>query len=440
MGQDNSTQNQEKKVLRIFLLILIPFILTSCGIWIKTRYHYTYEPVYLEYDDLRNSFETQSPFKIYRAGQIVVYSNWIFVSDPGKGIHLIDNTLPAKPFIKAFLKIPGNHQLAIQNHILYADRFVDLIEIDIGPLLEGNGNAALKGTLKNIFPYPYTGTGYPRLYNCYYPSPDTNRGIVTNWKLVKADEYPIFAWDQIIYEMPANGNKTVSGKNGSTSAFALNDEWLYTIEFNKMKVFSVISRESPVYKTNIQLSNWIETIYPYEDLLFIGSREGMGLYRTKPDPASPSFVSWLSHVHARDPVIYDGSYAYVTLLNGQLLVVDVRDQKNPVLTNTLIMRQRLYGLTLKGNRLYVGTDVGLAIFDTAKKPDIIQISNLQSNIDTEELDHYYSLSSEMPVVYDLIADENRLIASTSSGIYQLDCRNPDKPVIISFIPSMEKVR
>lgn len=77
-------------------------------------------------------FNTSRPME--NAGKIYVYGNTIFQNDLGKGIHLIDNTDPAKARRIAFIQILGNTDIAIKGNFLYANNFSDLVVVDISDI------------------------------------------------------------------------------------------------------------------------------------------------------------------------------------------------------------------------------------------------------------------------------------------------------------------
>ncbi|MFX8653166.1 hypothetical protein ABTM19_20785, partial [Acinetobacter baumannii] len=81
-------------------------------------------------------------------GKICIKDNYIFLAEKEKGIHIIDNSDPSNPINKAFISIPGNEDLAINNQILYADCYTDLLAIDISNIT----NIYVKSYTANIYP------------------------------------------------------------------------------------------------------------------------------------------------------------------------------------------------------------------------------------------------------------------------------------------------
>lgn len=107
-------------------------------------------PVYLSYNDLRTSsiVKTESS-DLINPGKIYFYNGFIFINEELKGVHIIDNTDPENPGNKAFIKIPGNMDIAIKDGILYADSYIDLVAIDISDI----ENPKEVKRVENVFPY-----------------------------------------------------------------------------------------------------------------------------------------------------------------------------------------------------------------------------------------------------------------------------------------------
>ena len=60
-------------------------------------------PVYTSYETFRSSGVFESPRAIDKMGNIYFKDNYLFVVEPDKGIHFIDNANPAAPVQKGFL-------------------------------------------------------------------------------------------------------------------------------------------------------------------------------------------------------------------------------------------------------------------------------------------------------------------------------------------------
>src|SRR5688572_25454647 len=135
-------------LLVLTILLAISILLESCSDQCDIRSEYVYlEPVYTTVEELRASIELTGPDTIHAVGQIYLKGNVLFLNDPGKGIHIIDNHDPVHPTPKKFLKIPGNFDMAIKGNTLYADSYVDLIAFDISNI----NSIAETGRLEGVF-------------------------------------------------------------------------------------------------------------------------------------------------------------------------------------------------------------------------------------------------------------------------------------------------
>src|SRR5882672_8973136 len=90
-----------------------------------------YEPIYTSRVAVLAAINGNPAQGIDSAGKIYVQGSYIFINDPNKGIHVIDNRNPAHPIQAAFLAIPGNQDIAIKGNTLYADMYDALLAIDI---------------------------------------------------------------------------------------------------------------------------------------------------------------------------------------------------------------------------------------------------------------------------------------------------------------------
>src|SRR6188508_596804 len=103
--------------LRLFFFITTAVVLSGCvKDRCRTTYSFTmYKPVYMGWDEFRNSVETQPAHAIQNPGKIYYYNNFIFLNEVNKGIHIINNSNPASPVNTGFINIPGNIDMAVKN-------------------------------------------------------------------------------------------------------------------------------------------------------------------------------------------------------------------------------------------------------------------------------------------------------------------------------------
>ena len=68
------------------------------------------------------------------------------------------------------------------------------------------------------------------------------------------------------------------GIGGSMARFTLNDQFLYTVGESDLQLFDISTAATPQATLKIQLDWGVETIFPYEDKLFIGTTTGDAHY------------------------------------------------------------------------------------------------------------------------------------------------------------------
>jgi hypothetical protein len=114
---------------------------------------------------------------IKEAGNIYAKGNFIFQVDVGRGIHVIDNTIPAKADRVGFITVNGCSQMSIRGNYLYTNSIADLVTIDITDPL----NLREVNRIPNAFPeFNYN---YPLIQPSekgYYTCPGTD-SIVIGW-------------------------------------------------------------------------------------------------------------------------------------------------------------------------------------------------------------------------------------------------------------------
>jgi len=220
-----------------------------------------------------------------------------------------------------------------------------------------------------------------------------------------------------------------AGKGGSMARFAINGNYLYTVDSQNLRVFDVTASDDPVYKTKTFLGFDIETIFPYGQNIFIGTQTGMKILSVQ-NPLIPQFLSTYEHIRTCDPVVVQDSLAYVTLRAGrtcgtaflnQLEVISIKNLQSPQIIKTYQLTSP-YGLGIDGNKLFVCDGVaGLRIFNLDTPTNLTQVG--QYNI---------------PNAYDVIPLNNLLIMSAEDGIYQ--CNYSQSNYQVSFLSKISVER
>lgn len=408
-----------------FLISIWMLVFTSCSDTVNETVTYKVNvPIFMSSETFRNSVKVKTqPEKISSIGKMCFYNNYLYISEPEKGIHIINNTDPTNPQQVGFIELLGNADMAIRNGLLYADSYIDLVWFDISnPALP-----ELKGRLDSIFTtaLPMTANQYGIDYaSCYSGS---NAGIVVGWELKEKTEdvqhYTGGWWrgglyPDVMYDMSTTNTATATksgsstGITGSMSRFSIYDDKLYSVINNQLNIFDLTGDKPKKATENIYLGWNVETIFSYKTNLFFGTSTGLLIYSVA-DPLKPEYQSSISHAYACDPVVVDNDLAYVTIHSGSacdysakenaLIIIDVKDVKNP---NQLVT----YNLT---NPKGLGIDAGkLFLCDDGLK--IYKITDPQTLM-ANKLAHYTGMDG-----FDVIPFNNTLMMIATDGLYQYD--------------------
>lgn len=428
-----------KQLIKSSMCLLI-LAASLSGCMDKTVERITYEanvPVYMEFDKFRSSFTKSEPIKISTPGKIYFKDNYLFVNEVSEGIHIIDNSDPAKPVKLGFYKIIGNVDMAIRGNILFADSFIDLVAINITDI----ENPIEISRIENVFPevVPEGERWLP------YAMVDKSKGVIIDWekKTVTEEHEPgSYNWGSAIYNEKArfltiaDGGANWSagaGIAGSMARFMLNDKYLHLIAHPwMMKTVDVEKPDKMNIIDSINISRNMETLFLLGGKMFVGTTTGMLIFDVE-NPTKPRMISHYDHISACDPVVADDNYAYVTLRTGNrctngknlLDVIDISSITNPFLVKSYPLFNP-HGLGIDGNLLFIcDGKAGLKIYDKSDPLDIIN----------KKLAHYPDFFT-----YDVIPLNGVLMLVGEDGIYQYNYSNPANIVQISHIPIVGKAK
>ncbi len=362
----------------VFLLTILAFVISSCQD--KRLQTYTANvPVYMSYEDLRNSFQVIASEDLVKPGKIYFKDQYMYINEYQKGIHVVDLSDLSNPVQKAFINIPGNVDLAIKDNILYADSYVDLVLIDISTPEQPEEVKRIEEMFEYVIP----------TYDWDYPLDeiDQDKGVITRFEIKEITrevynnpypwpmfyDYVALESSSVKYNASAGGAGSAYGVGGSMARFITYDDYLYTLEstFN-LKSFDISDLDQPVLKNEQYLWGNIETIFISGEHMYVGTSNGMHILSLM-EPSVPSLLSTYQHVTACDPVVVDGNRAYVTLRAGNLCggtqnlleVIDIADKYEPKKMVSYAMSDP-YGLGINGGILFVCEgDHGLKVYDAA---------------------------------------------------------------------------
>ncbi|WP_130275375.1 LVIVD repeat-containing protein [Cecembia calidifontis] len=404
----------------VFFLIAAAmfFTLPSCQDEVKSTYTYrAMVPVFLEMNSIREQDIIIEPSKsLENPGKIYLYGDYLFINEPQKGIHIVDNSNPSSPFQVNFINIPGNVDLAINSDILYADSYVDLLAFDIRDIR----NINLVKRVENVFEHMLV---------------DMEKSTIITYKdtILTTESEFIWGWGRpwligntdIAFSGSRAGESQSYGQGGSMARFTLMSGHLYAVDEQSLRVFEVLDPAQPKHLKNIHLGWGIETIFPFQQKLFIGSNTGMHIYDAS-SPESPKEMAVYQHITACDPVVVNEEYAFVTLRRGmfcrmgvdELQVLDIRNPYLPKLVKAYPMLNP-HGLALAGDYLYLAEGKhGLKSFNVA---DVLRV-------DQNQLEFLKSMPS-----VDIIPGPKSLIVIGPEGVCQFDYSTPQSLKPLSCI-------
>ena len=391
--------------------------------------YYQYNSVTMTLAEIRSDIVVDiMERQIQNPGKMYYYKDHLFINEKGKGVHVYNNINVANPSYVAYYSIPGNFDIVIKDDILIADNAMDMITLDISDLT----SPQFLNRIEN-FKEVYMSDNEDQQYYIYserlkarqiIDCADSNFGNNQFWRggvwLTDFD-----AGGVILNETGGSGS---TGVGGSTARFTTVNDYLYTVDHSNLISFDISNPSNPTKEAKNSIGWGIETIFPYEDKLFIGSNAGMYIYGLS-NPASPVRLTSFQHARACDPVVAQGNWAYVTLRDGsqcegftnQLEIIDVTNVLDP--GDVYIHKMdNPHGLAINGDILYLSEgEYGLKVLDVSKKDKVKEV-------------HYDRTIKSIDVIY---LGNDHLLSIGADGFYQFDVSDPQNIVELSHIPVIE---
>jgi hypothetical protein len=195
----------------------------------------------------------------------------------------------------------------VKGNTLYADLYTDLVTLDISNPI----NVIKTNIIDNVFPGRY----YEGLL-----LQAGNDKIIYDWirhdtTVIEDCATPVLFTVPGVYapeamSLNSRGNVNMPvGTGGSMARFALVNNYLYTVGESDLNIFNITNSKQPAFANKVQVDWHVETIYPFESKLFVGSNNGMFMYDINSSPDNPAKVGEFTHARACDPVIADNKYA-----------------------------------------------------------------------------------------------------------------------------------
>jgi hypothetical protein len=405
-----------KKLINPFVfLVFALFILVSGCVKDQCKSTYKiYVPLYKSVIDIRASIKSGNARPLQNTGKIYVYGNYVFVNEVNKGVHVINNANPASPQNVSFINIPGNVDIAVKDGHLYADSYADLFVLDISNPM----NVKTEKFTEHVFPsYQYSRDSSTVLVDYIEKDTTVNCETYRAWNNCFQCRYTAGG---VMFSL---SNAPSTGQGGSMARFTIVNDYLYAVANFGLHTFNISNGSNP-QEVNFHSLPWnIETIFPFNNTLFIGSTSGMFIYSLS-NPASPSQLSQFSHMTACDPVIADAQNAYVTLRTGnacqgttnELDVLNISNLSSPSLLKIYQMGNP-HGLAKDGNLLFIcDGNNGFKIYNASDPLNLQLIRTITSLEPT-----------------DVILQNKTALVIAKDGLYQFDYSNQNNIVQLSKI-------
>jgi hypothetical protein len=213
------------------------------------------------------------------------------------------------------------------------------------------------------------------------------------------------------------------GAGGSLAKFTVVGNYIYAVSAHYLYTVDISDPSKPANVGKSVLSFDMETIYPYKNSLFIGSRTGLYIYSID-NPAAPALVGEAKHGRSCDPVIANDSVSYSTLKGSTfcgpatsgLYVYDVKNLNQPELKKTIAINEPI-GLAMADSALYVScANEGLKVYS---------IKDAYNPVERQLISGHHFI--------DLIPYDDILICWVSDGIVLYDISDRLQPVFIKHI-------
>jgi hypothetical protein len=398
---------------KIFACFLVAGSCVSCSVdSSQTIRYWVNEPVFTTAETFRRSIQiTSGEHTITDCGKICLYNDHLYISEPGKGILIVDNTHPSQPQVKGYIEAPAHRDIIVRGQQLYVDALVDLVWFD----LSNPSQPVLQGRSEDLFP-----GALPLIKNSYgYDYALCRKGIeqgkiVVGWQLKERRQQISYSDDQAEpqYSAPTPILSQGISANGAIkkpiSRMALFGDYLYTIVNQTIQIVD-LSEEVPQKITESFYVETVESVFPCHDKLFLGTPHGLMIYSLE-RPQRPVYCSKISPIYGCNPIVIHNDKVYASIHSGnlcgqntnELLVIDVSDPQKPRIQESHPMN-RPRGISMSNGSLFLCDD-GLKIHPLGEA-DILPNTWL----------HFKGING-----YNVVAFDRILIMITDHGLHQYE--------------------
>lgn len=164
---------------KLSMLCILTFMLTLSSCWfnwnvddgtIEPRQS-AYKPIVMHRNDVESSVRLSSSEAILQSGKIYVKGDYLFINEPNKGFHIIDNNNPENPQRIKFLHALGSTDMETKSNIIYINQATDLIAVEWNP---SDLTINVTKRIRDVFPEKASPDNF-----YYFPQGDS---IVVDWQ------------------------------------------------------------------------------------------------------------------------------------------------------------------------------------------------------------------------------------------------------------------
>ena len=143
---------------RLWILFCLSAIAGSCAKSTPTPAPVSaYKPVLMDKQSLENSVKWMPATDLSNPGKYLLNSNYLYVVEMYKGVHVFDNTNPSSPQNMGLINVPGIQTISIRANALYVDNSTDVVSIDIS----NPTSPTVLARISNVLPVPAPPDGLP---------------------------------------------------------------------------------------------------------------------------------------------------------------------------------------------------------------------------------------------------------------------------------------
>lgn len=403
-----------KNIYNLALPFFLALVLFSCtkDTGTVTVNYLEATAIYGDMDDIRALPLMESGKQIEDPGKIYIGEGFVLIGEEGEGIHVINNQDRENPTSEVFIQIPGNLEYFVSGQYLYAESYYDVLKIDISNPFQASLIARSQNAIQKEFindkGETLVGFSYEDKTITLTEDDDFMTEILDDQLVYLDFAKNVIPKSTVPASFAGNSNQAIGTINRITKA----REHIYIVSNNNM----IILDDNDFSKQATRIENVkedMETIFPYQNTLFIGSKTSMSMYDITIEN-QPTEIYDFEHARSCDPVLPYNDLAFVTLRTADfsscpgninaLLVIDLIDLSNPTKIDE-IQQSSPYGMSVIDNLLFVGNgEYGLNIYDIKNKENIVLKKN----------------HSEI-VAYDILPDPNHsgyIFIAGSEGMNQ----------------------